>query len=112
MKGTLFVLISYFAFAGSLSTMRIDLVGNCLNCINSGFDFCSLGQTFDPVDPISGVCCQNMADVTDTCLTSNKACTYKPTTLNKFNKFFNCRKNSKCIVQPGISDYIVAAFNT
>jgi hypothetical protein len=115
MKGTslLLFLISYFAsFARSLSSLRSDLFGNCLNCINSGFDFCSLGQALGPIDPISGVCCQNMASVTDTCFTGNNACTWKTTTLNKFNKFFSCRKNSRCIVQPGISDYIVAAFNT
>ena len=93
MKGTLLVLISYFSLAQSLSSMRSDLFGNCLNCINSGFDFCSLGQSLGPVDPISGVCCQNMESVSDTCYTGNNACTYRSTTLNKFNKFFSCRKN-------------------
>ena len=64
---SLLLLISYFSFARSLSSIRSDLFGNCLNCINSGFDFCSLGQALGPIDPISGVCCQNMASVLDTC---------------------------------------------
>ena len=98
MKAIFFVLVSYLSFARSLSSMRSDLLGNCLNCINSGLDFCSTGNTYDPVDPINGVCCQNMASAPDTCYTGYNACTWRTTTTNRFNKFFSCRKNTKCLV--------------
>jgi len=53
-----------------------------------------------------------MADSLDSCVAGYNACTWRSTTKNKFNKFWSCRKNSKCIVQPGLDDYILAAFNT
>lgn len=57
MKATSLLLLSSLAYVHSLSSQRSDLSGNCLNCINSGFDFCSIGTALGPIDPINGVCC-------------------------------------------------------
>ena len=102
-------LLSACAYA---STLMTSLNGNCLNCINSNYDFCSSGSIGGKVDPMNSVCCSGMINAQDTCRTGNLACTWKSTTKNKFSKFFNCRVNSQCLRQPGISDYIVNAFNT
>lgn len=89
-----------------------NLNGNCLNCINGGFDFCSSGAVGGPVDPFNGVCCVQMSSAFDTCRTGFTSCTWKSTLKNKFSKFFSCRPNSKCLTQPGINDYIVYGINT
>ena len=57
MKAAFFLLFLSIAFVNLQSIQRSDLNGNCLNCINSGFDFCSTGAELGPVDPINGVCC-------------------------------------------------------
>ena len=96
----------------AVSYTRVEYAGNCLNCINNNLDFCSAGTLLGTVDPINGVCCQGMQSNSDTCKAGNDACTYRDTTKNKYSKFFSCRKNSRCIKQPNLDDYIISAFNT
>lgn len=53
-----------------------------------------------------------MTWASDTCKTGSSACTWKTTAKNKFSKFFSCRANSMCLVQPGLNDYIIYGINT
>lgn len=98
--------------ASSKSYTMTNLNGNCLNCINGGYDFCTLGYYGGKVDPVNSVCCTGMSSVFDSCQTNYDACTWKNNTVTKYSKFFYCRMNSKCLKQGGIDGYIVSAFNT
>ncbi|TNV73288.1 hypothetical protein FGO68_gene6095 [Halteria grandinella] len=108
----LLILSLLLTLVSSKSYTQTSLNSNCLNCINGGYDFCSLGTYRGPVDPISSQCCANMANIYDSCQTGYDACTWNEQTSNKFSKFFYCRYNSQCKVQGGITNYTVHSFNT
>ena len=64
------------------------------------------------VDPLNGICCSGVIASYGSCNPSYSACTFTSTAYTKFSKFFQCRPNSQCLVQTGISGYTVRAFNS
>ena len=77
MKLIIVIIVSLFTCRSSCkSYMNIPLTGNCLNCINAGSDFCSMGPWGGTVDPINSICCTSMSNVYDVCQTGYDSCTY------------------------------------
>lgn len=84
----------------------------CLDCINAGHDICSRAPFGSVIDPTNAICCASMKNQTDVCQKDFAACTWKTSTKNKYSKFFNCRANSQCKVQGGISGFTIYSMNT
>ncbi|CDW88488.1 UNKNOWN [Stylonychia lemnae] len=87
-------------------------LNNCLNCINSGYDFCSVGAINGTVIPSTGSCCSGMKGYDETCVPTQDACTYMPNLSTRFKKFSYCAKSTQCPKQVGINGYYLSAFNT
>ena len=69
-------LSALLAVVQSKSSTYSTLNGNCLNCINAGYDFCSVGYYGGYVDPVNSICCAGMSSVSDVCIPTWNACTW------------------------------------